>query len=100
MSASKQIHDLCAAHNVPVWIGGMMETGIGRAANTAIASLPNFILPGDGGANADYFERDIVTNPFHLNADSTITVPDLPGNGVQVDMEFLQSVTVRESVYS
>ncbi len=99
LHVSRQIHDLAQAHNVPVWCGGMMETGIGRATNVALASLPNFVLPGDVSDNADYFERDIVSNPFHLNADSTLTVPDLPGNGAMVDLDYLQAVTVRQETY-
>lgn len=99
LHVSRQIHDLAQAHNVPVWCGGMMETGIGRATNVALASLPNFALPGDVSENADYFERDIVTNPFHLNPDSTLTVSDLPGNGVVVDLDYLRAVTVRQETY-
>jgi len=79
---------------MPVWHGGMLETGIGRAANVALASLPNFKLPGDISANARYYARDIVRNPFTLNADSTLTVPTKPGSGVIVDEDVLDDVTV------
>ncbi|MEZ4661213.1 MAG: o-succinylbenzoate synthase [Caldilineaceae bacterium] len=89
-----RIHDLCQAHNVPVWHGGMLETGIGRASNVALASLPNFSIPGDISANSRYFHRDIVTNPFTLNEGSTLTVPTAPGCGAIVDEAFLEEVTV------
>ena len=89
-----RIHDLCQAHNVPVWHGGMLETGIGRASNVALASLPNFSLPGDISANSRYFHRDIVTNPFTLNEGSTLTVPTTPGCGAIVDEAYLEEVTV------
>ena len=72
---ARRIHDLAQANGCPVWHGGMLETGIGRAGNVALASLPNFTLPGDISANDRYFRRDIVHNPFSLNDDSTLTVP-------------------------
>jgi o-succinylbenzoate synthase len=93
LTDAKAIHDLAQAAGIPVWHGGMLETGIGRATNVALASLPNFKLPGDISANARYFVRDIVTNPFTLNADSTLTVPPGPGNGAIVDEAFLEEVT-------
>lgn len=91
---SIKIHDMCQAAGWPVWHGGMLETGIGRVGNVALASLPNFSLPGDISANDRYYARDIVTNPFTLNADSTLTVPSGPGNGAVVDEAFLNEVTV------
>jgi O-succinylbenzoate synthase len=93
LSTAKAIHDLTHAHGIPVWCGGMMETGIGRATNVALASLPNFSLPGDVSANAHYFQRDLVANPFTLNPDSTITVPNTPGNGAEVDIDYLARCT-------
>ncbi len=93
-TAARQIHDMAQAAGIPVWCGGMLETGIGRAANVGLASLPNFSLPGDISANDRYFHQDIVTNPFTLNADSTLTVPTGPGNGAEVDLERLRAVTV------
>ncbi|MBI3960558.1 MAG: o-succinylbenzoate synthase [Chloroflexi bacterium] len=88
-----EIHDLAQAAGMPVWHGGMLETGIGRATNVALASLPNFSLPGDISANDRYFPRDIVHNPFTLNSDSTLTVPTAPGNGAVVDEAYLEAVT-------
>jgi O-succinylbenzoate synthase len=97
-AASKQIHDMALAADIPVWCGGMLETGIGRAANVALASLPNFVLPGDISANARYFVRDIVSNPFVLNADSTLTVPHTIGSGALLDMEYLDSITTHKLI--
>jgi O-succinylbenzoate synthase len=94
LTAARQIHDMCAEAGVPVWCGGMLETGIGRATNVALASLPNFSLPGDISASDRYFARDVVRNPFVLNADSTLTVPTAPGGGAEVDEAFLDSVTL------
>jgi o-succinylbenzoate synthase len=88
---ARKIHDLCAAHGVPVWMGGMLETGIGRAGNVAMAAMPNFTLPGDTSASGRYFRRD-VTEPFVLH-DGRLRVPQGPGLGVTVDQEFLDSIT-------
>jgi O-succinylbenzoate synthase len=96
LTAARQIHDMCAEADVPVWCGGMLETGIGRAANVALASLPNFKLPGDISASDRYFKRDVVHNPFALNPDSTLSVPSAPGCGAEVDEAFLESVTLEK----
>jgi O-succinylbenzoate synthase len=88
------IHDLCIAQNVPVWCGGMLETGIGRASNLALASLPGFVLPGDISASDRYYQRDITNERFVLNGDSTITVPNSPGLGVTMDEDALKEFTL------
>jgi len=88
---SKKIHDLCVKNNIPVWCGGMLETGIGRAANLALAALPGFTLPGDTSASARYFKQDI-TKPFVMD-DGYLTVPTGPGIGIEPDLEFLNSIT-------
>jgi o-succinylbenzoate synthase len=88
---ARRIHDVCAAHGVPVWCGGMLESGIGRAANVALASLPNFTLPGDTSASSRYFERD-GTEPFVLE-DGTLTVPTGPGLGVAPLNDVLDEIT-------
>jgi O-succinylbenzoate synthase len=93
LQAAKHIHDIAQAAGIPVWCGGMLETGIGRAANVALASLANFALPGDISASDRYFARDIVSNPFKLNSDSTLTVPTSVGTGAIIDAEFLDAVT-------
>ena len=89
---AKAIHDVCFDQGVPVWCGGMLETGVGRAANLALASLPGFTLPGDISASARYWRRDI-TPFFELGPDSSIAVPDGAGLGVDVDVAFLDTVT-------
>lgn len=81
---AKRVHDICAAAGVPVWCGGMLETGIGRAHNVALASLPNFRLPGDVAASERYFETELIAEPFRLLPDGTIPVPAGPGIGVSV----------------
>jgi o-succinylbenzoate synthase len=93
LSQAVAIHDLCLSQGIPVWCGGMLETGVGRAANLALASLPGFTLPGDISASSRYYRQDITSELFSLNADSTITVPDSPGLGVTVDEEALQRAT-------
>uniref|UniRef100_A0A7V2ZM18 o-succinylbenzoate synthase n=1 Tax=Ignavibacterium album TaxID=591197 RepID=A0A7V2ZM18_9BACT len=93
---SKLIHDYCANKNIPVWCGGMLESGIGRAGNVALASLPNFTLPGDISASKRYYKEDIVEPEFIVNPDGTMDVPTKPGIGVEVNMKMLDKVTVRK----
>jgi O-succinylbenzoate synthase len=88
---SVRIHNLCVEKKIPVWCGGMLETGIGRAANLALAALPGFTLPGDTSASARYFKRDI-TEPFVME-NGYLKVPTSPGIGIDPDMEFLESIT-------
>jgi O-succinylbenzoate synthase len=90
------IHDYCRARNMPVWCGGMLETGVGRASNLAIASLPGFILPGDISASDRYYQRDITNERFVLNNDSTIAVPNDHGLGITIDKEALKEFTLSE----
>ena len=87
-----RVHDVCAAGGVPVWCGGMLETGVGRAANLALASLPNFSLPGDLSASNRWYRTDI-TAPIELDADGQIAVPDGAGIGVDVNLDVLDAVT-------
>jgi O-succinylbenzoate synthase len=87
------IHDLCLSQNIPVWCGGMLESGIGRAHNIALASLRGFTLPGDISASARYFERDIITPGVTVAADGTVAVPDGPGLGFEVDLGFIERLT-------
>ena len=88
---ARKIHDLCEARGVPVWCGGMLESGLGRAANVALASLPNFLLPGDTSASNRYYERD-VTEPFVLE-DGQLRVPTGPGLGVEPLPAVLEEIT-------
>ena len=92
---SLAIHDFCAARGIPVWCGGMLESGVGRAYNVALASLPNFLKPGDISPSARYWERDVVTPEWTMQ-DGSIAVPSGPGIGVAVDRERIESLTVRE----
>ncbi|GAA1555908.1 o-succinylbenzoate synthase [Actinomadura kijaniata] len=88
---ARRIHDLCRAHGVAVWCGGMLETGVGRAANVALAALPGFTLPGDTSASRRYFAED-VTEPFVLD-DGHLAVPTGPGIGVEPVAERLRAFT-------
>ena len=98
-SASIAIHDVCRDANVPVWCGGMLESGIGRAYNVALASLPNFSLPGDLSPSARYWARDVVSPEWTMDANGMVAVPrDRPGLGVDVDVEMIESLTVRSEV--
>src|SRR5689334_8034718 len=90
---ARRIHDVCAAHGVPVWCGGMLETGLGRAANLALAGLPGFTLPGDTSASGRYYAADL-TEPFILDG-GHLDVPTGPGLGVTPDPARLAEVTTR-----
>ncbi len=94
---ARRIHDVCSAHGIPVWCGGMLETGLGRAANVALAALPGFTLPGDVSAS-DRFYRTDITEPFVLR-DGGLDVPNGPGLGVAPIPELLAEMTTgREDV--
>ncbi|HSF79945.1 MAG TPA: o-succinylbenzoate synthase [Anaerolineales bacterium] len=90
LTQAVEIHKLCQELGVPVWCGGMLETGVGRAANLALASLPGFSLPGDISASDRYYREDITHQRFFLNADSTIDVPTDPGLGVTIEPATLE----------
>lgn len=97
---ARKIHDLGVANGLGLWVGGMLETGVGRAAQLALASLPGFTLPGDISATSRYYEHDIAT-PFFLNKeDSTITVPTKAGLGVELDLARLKAVTLRQEHFA
>lgn len=89
---ARRIHDLCVDRGVPVWCGGMVETGIGRAANAALAALPGFTLPGDISASSRFYARDIVTDPITVE-DGHVRVPTAPGLGFELDLDFLDQIT-------
>ncbi len=93
------VHDLCASRGVPVWHGGMLESGIGRAHNVHLASLPNFTLPGDVAASRRYFDPDLVEPPFDIDASGTIEVPVRPGIGVEVVRERVERATLRTATF-
>jgi O-succinylbenzoate synthase len=94
LSQGLEIHEMCRAQDMPVWCGGMLETGVGRASNLAIASLPGFTLPGDISASDRYYQRDITNERFRLNPDSTIDVPTGPGLGITIDEQALGQFTL------
>jgi len=93
---AKRVHDVCQANNIPVWCGGMLESGIGRAHNIALSTLPNFVLPGDVSASKRYWKRDIIVPPVEVSPTGTITVSDAPGFGYEIDKEFLETLIVRQ----
>jgi len=95
---SRRIHDIAANGRVPVWCGGMLETGIGRACNVALATLPNFRLPGDISASDRYWSEDIVDPPFVLQKGGTIAVPTRWGLGVRIKVELVDRLTVRREM--
>ncbi len=100
-SNALKIHDMAEAAGIQMWCGGMLETGIGRAGNVHLASLPNFVLPGDISATDRYFSRDIANPPFVLNKeDSTMTVPTGKGLGVEIDVDFIESLTTDRAEFS
>jgi o-succinylbenzoate synthase len=95
---AKRVHDVCQASSIPVWCGGMLESGVGRAHNIALSTLPNFILPGDVSASKRYWKRDIVEPAIEVSKRGTITLTDEPGFGYELDSRFLEQVTVRVEV--
>jgi O-succinylbenzoate synthase len=94
ISQGVMVHDLCLEHGLPVWCGGMLETNVGRASNLALASMKNFVLPGDISASDRYYARDITKETFTLNPDSTIDVPRGPGLGVTIDQAALRKYSL------
>jgi O-succinylbenzoate synthase len=95
---ARRVHEVAQAHGIPVWCGGMLESGIGRAHNIALSTLPNFILPGDVSASKRYWKRDVIQPEVEVTAQGTIRVPAGPGLGYEVDREFLRQITVREEI--
>ena len=89
---SIRIHNLAMEHHIPVWCGGMLESGVGRAHNLALASLENFKLPGDTSASSRYWHRDIIDPPVVMNSDGFISLPEKSGIGYEVDHDFLDSL--------
>jgi O-succinylbenzoate synthase len=89
------LHNLCQRHNIPVWCGGMLETGVGRAHNVALSTLPNFRLPGDVSASKRYWEEDIVDPEIEVSAHGTIPIKDAPGLGYELRKDLIARLTVR-----
>ena len=95
-SEAKRLHDACESAGIPVWCGGMLESGIGRAHNIALSTLRNFTLPGDVSASKRYWKRDIISPEVEVTPAGTIRITDAPGFGYDIDYDFLKHVTVRE----
>jgi len=93
---AKRVHDVAQAHGIPVWCGGMLESGVGRAHNIALSTLANFVLPGDVSASKRYWKRDVIDPWVEVTPRGTIVVEDAPGFGYPLDMEFLASVRVAQ----
>jgi O-succinylbenzoate synthase len=93
---AKRLHDVAQAAGVPVWCGGMLEAGVGRAHNIALSTLPNFVLPGDVSASQRYWARDIIVPPVETTAQGTIRVSDEPGFGYALDRDYIRSIAIRE----
>jgi O-succinylbenzoate synthase len=96
LAVSRRLHDTMRARDLPVWCGGMLESGVGRAHNVALASLPGFTLPGDISASRRYWARDIVSPEFEVEA-GEMAVPTGPGIGVEVDVERIEALTLRRA---
>jgi o-succinylbenzoate synthase len=92
---ARRIHDLCQQHNIPVWCGGMLESGIGRAQNIAMSTLPNFSLPGDVSASARYWREDVISPAVTVSSSGTIQVPTAAGIGFTPRLDFIESLTLR-----
>ena len=95
-SEALKVHDLCHAHNIPVWCGGMLETGIGRAHNIALSTLPNFSLPGDVSASKRYWKEDIIDPEVTVSPEGMIAISDQPGTGYRVKTDLIEKLTVRK----
>jgi o-succinylbenzoate synthase len=90
------VHDVCHTHNIPVWCGGMLETGIGRAQNIALSTLPNFSLPGDVSASKRYWKEDIIEPEVEVSPQGMIAISDQPGRGYRVKPDLIEKLTVRK----
>jgi O-succinylbenzoate synthase len=99
LTESKRIHDLCQQHGIPVWCGGMLESGVGRAHNIALTTLANFVMPGDTAGSSRYWEQDII-EPEVVVKNGMITIPDKPGIGYEPNREIIQQFTAYEKSYS
>jgi O-succinylbenzoate synthase len=93
---AKRVHDVAQAHSIPVWCGGMLESGVGRAHNVALSTLPNFVLPGDVSASKRYWKRDIIKPAVEVGAQGVIAVSGHPGMGYDLDLDYIDSITVRK----
>jgi O-succinylbenzoate synthase len=95
-SEALKIHDVCQSNKIPVWCGGMLETGIGRAQNIALSTLPNFTLPGDVSASKRYWKEDIIEPEVEVSAQGFIPISQKPGRGYEIKPELIEKLTVRK----
>ncbi|MEO6922915.1 MAG: o-succinylbenzoate synthase, partial [Bryocella sp.] len=98
-SEARKIQQYCLEHEIPVWCGGMLESGIGRAHNIAMSSLPGFVLPGDISASKRYWRRDVIVPDVQVSACGTIRVPTAAGIGFVVDKQFIEEITTRRELW-
>jgi o-succinylbenzoate synthase len=99
-TSARRLHEVCRTSNIPVWCGGMLESGIGRAHNVAMSSLPGFTLPGDVSASRRYWTEDIIAPEVTVSAQGTIRVPQTPGLGYEPDLDRIEKVTTRKEQFS
>ena len=97
-TVARRVHDLCQAASLPVWCGGMLESGIGRAHNIALSTLPNFTLPGDVTASRRYWTEDVIDPEVTVTPQGTIRVPSGPGIGFEPRRDRIEELTVRKEV--
>ena len=95
-TSARRIHDLCQQNSMPVWCGGMLESGIGRAHNIALSTLPNFTLPGDVTASKRYWDEDIIEPEVTVSGHGTIRVPEAPGIGFEPRLDLIEKLTIRK----
>jgi O-succinylbenzoate synthase len=95
-SEARKVHDVCQNNNVPVWCGGMLESGVGRAHNIALSTLPNFRLPGDVSSSKRYWKEDIIEPEVKVSPQGTIAVSDAPGRGYRIREDLIEKLTVRK----
>ena len=95
-SEARKVHDVCQDNNVPVWCGGMLESGVGRAHNIALSTLPNFRLPGDVSASKRYWKEDIIEPEVEVSSQGTIMVSDQPGTGYRIREDLIEKLSVRK----
>jgi O-succinylbenzoate synthase len=95
-SEAKKIHDICKSQKIPVWCGGMLESGVGRAHNIALSTLENFHLPGDVSASSRYWKEDIIEPEVQVSPQGMIAIRDVPGTGYRIKEDFIEELTVRK----
>ncbi len=97
-SEAVRVHDVCRAHQIPVWCGGMLESGVGRVHNIALSTLPNFTLPGDVSASRRYWKEDIIEPEVEVTSKGTIAVSNEPGRGYRLREDLIQKLTVKKEM--